>query len=435
MQATRMTGLAPRRTVGAVAAAVMLLLSLVTTGVPTASAALAPLEQRRAWDYARSFNINTHYSHGGSTYQTLPQAVQLAINLGVHSVRDRLKINNAGTPSSTEQISAFRELQAAGVKIHSTVGELGDSRDRIVQYLDAMRNLGGPQMFASIGGVNEPNKGHPAGWVQDTVNHQCRIWNNSADLRSAGVDVVGPSLYDQGGSPEADFQALADAGIGACMSHGDFHRYPRGTVPTNGLAERVEWSSIMSGGKPTYATETGYNTATWITDRGNPVSPAVQGIYLPRAMAEFFKAGVAKTFVYSLLDDPTLSDDWESEWGIVEPDGAPKPAYKALKYIAGLVKTAPQYPGTVKLTGDVTMPADSDMKYQILNAETKHYILVWRDVTADTTTTSQFKIVLDRQVEAKVHNPTTQSVTTRALSNTITVALSDKLMVIEIPEA
>jgi len=388
------------------------------------------LPQQKAFDFWRSMNVNTHFSFATADYDA--QAARQVVNLGVAGVRDKLAVNAKGHPGSAAQVEAFQTLQSAGIKVHSTVGSLGDNRERVSAIVDAARELGGAKMFRSLGGVNEPNKNHELGWAEATVAHQRYIWEATADLRQAGVEIVGPSLYDQGDSPEVDFSALQALGISRYVTHGDFHRYPKGGPPTNGLQDRMDWTALAFDGKPTYATETGYNTGVHITDRGNPVSETVQATYTPRLFAEFFRAGVKSTFVYALLDDMSRSDEWQRYWGQIRADGTPKPSYQALSYLAHLVKGAAPNADTTLLNAAIEL-GDAPMRYLVLDHGGKHFILVWRNVTATDTSTAKFKISFPKAVTATVHRPTTQTSSTRASRRSHSVTVDQNLIVVQLP--
>ncbi len=428
----------PRFRAALVAAFTVTSLSLTVTShsaPPTAKKAgpaYVALPQERAHDFWRSLNVNTHFSFANSPYDA--KAAQQVIDLGFAGVRDKLAVNAKGNPSSPRQVEAFRKLQAAGVKVHSTVGKLGDSPARIRGIVGAVRQLGGAKMFRSLGGVNEPNKGHKPGWAEAVVAHQRHIWEASADLRADGLEVAGPSMYDQGASPERDFAKLAALGIGQYVTHGDFHRYPKGVNPSNGLADRMKWTAMAFDGKSTYATETGYNTGVHITNRGNPVEEEEQAAYAPRLFAEFFKAGVDATFLYALLDDMSRSDDWERYWGQVRKDGTVKPSYRALSYLAHLVKGASPTADTTRLKVAVT-PGDEHMRYLNLDYGGKHLLLVWRDVKSTETGGARIQMVFDRRVQPKVHRPHKQKNRTRKNMRIHRVPIAHNLVVIEVPRA
>ena len=410
-------------------------LALIVSAHPASTAAAADtvpvaLPQERAYDFWRSLNVNTHFSFAGSPYDA--KAVQQVIDLGVAGIRDKLAVNAMGFPGSRPQVEAFRELQAAGVRVHTTIGTLGDSRARIDASVGAARQLGGAQMFRSFGGVNEPNKGHLPGWAEATVAHQRYIWEATADLRADGLEIAGPSLYDQGGSPEQDFAKLAALGIGRYVTHGDFHRYPKGVEPSNGLADRMAWTAMAFDGKPTYATETGYNTGLHITDRGNPVTEEEQATYTPRLFAEFFATGVDATFLYALLDDMSRSDEWQRYWGQIRADGTRKPSYKALSYLAHLVKGASPKADTAPLKVAISS-ADPRIRFLNLDFGGKHLLLVWRDVRTTELESVRFTMRFERSVQPTIHRIGTQTERTRAPNRDHSLQIGNDLVVIELP--
>ena len=143
--------------------------------------------------------------------------------------------------------------------------------------------------------------------------------------------VVGPSL-----THESSYGAVGD--VSPYFDAANLHNYLAGRHPgttgwgANGYGS-IDWNlrviSPYSGGKPIVTTETGYQDGPGIPDR---VTPEVGGRYLPRLLIEQFRAGIARTFLYELYDFPD-----SGSYGLIHADGAPKPAFNAVKALLHLL--------------------------------------------------------------------------------------------------
>jgi hypothetical protein len=135
--------------------------------------------------------------------------------------------------------------------------------------------------------------------------------------------------------------------------------------------------------KPIIATETGYYTRT--TD-GGQVSPAAMGKYIPRLFGEYFNRGVVRTYDYELIDQNDTTGR-ESNFGLLNWDRTPKPAYTALANLIALT----QEPGANFSAGslDLTITgAPSTVHHTVLQKSNGTFdVLIWNDVSVWNTST------------------------------------------------
>ena len=97
--------------------------------------------------------------------------------------------------------------------------------------------------------------------------------------------------------------------------------------------------SSVSGRKPVWATEAGFQTALRSRDGQPPVSEQAGAVYLLRTFLEHFISGVRRTYAYELLDEsaePALRKS-EQHFGLLRHDFSPKPAYTALRNLLALM--------------------------------------------------------------------------------------------------
>ncbi|HEX4772610.1 MAG TPA: hypothetical protein VH351_17380 [Bryobacteraceae bacterium] len=99
---------------------------------------------------------------------------------------------------------------------------------------------------------------------------------------------------------------------------------------------------------PWATTETGYHTyVAGAIKPQNTTHEDTAAKYLPRLFAEYWRAGIIRTFIYELYDEGTKIDSGESHFGIIRNDLTLKPAYPAIQSLLRLVEE-PNAPATFK---------------------------------------------------------------------------------------
>ena len=97
-------------------------------------------------------------------------------------------------------------------------------------------------------------------------------------------------------------------------------------------AGRIAYADIYPG-MPMVATEVGYPTGPGRTPE------ALQAKYVTRIFLENFRHGIARTYLYELLDAvaPTGDDDPHAGFGLLRADVSPRPAFDALRRLVAAV--------------------------------------------------------------------------------------------------
>ena len=95
----------------------------------------------------------------------------------------------------------------------------------------------------------------------------------------------------------------------------------------------------VSGGQPIVVTETGYHNAM-LQYGGHPAtSEAATAVYLPRLFLDNFRRGIRRTYAYELVN--TYRDTYkvhpDSNFGLLDADWKPKPAYATVRNLMRLV--------------------------------------------------------------------------------------------------
>lgn len=195
--------------------------------------------------------------------------------------------------------------------------------------------------IAAIEGSNEVN----GGWAKMGYSYEGKVWPE-------GPRAFQEDLYRH----VKDIQALNDipvinlslayrgAGVNlAPLRSFDYinaHSYAGGQMPSLSLDYQDPYLLIGRGGTfaPMVATESGYHTCLGnskvVAGNQQGISHEAHRKYIPRHVAEYFNGGMKWTVIYEFAagrPNKTEDEDPEAAFGLLMPDGTPKPAYYALK--------------------------------------------------------------------------------------------------------
>jgi hypothetical protein len=158
-------------------------------------------------------------------------------------------------------------------------------------------------------------------WQERMQLYQQRLYERvNANPQLADKPVLGPSFVDRVESQVGDLGDWADGGT--------FHPYPGDGMPgdpnvyPNDLSTLRDVCSQYVGGKPCYATETGYHTYVY-SGPNQGVNQHVQAIYTPRMLMEAWIRGIKGVDFFTLVeqspdtgtctadsDSALTADDW-----------------------------------------------------------------------------------------------------------------------------
>lgn len=337
----------------------------------------------------------------------------------------------------------------------------GDA-SQVVETVKANRPL-----IAMVEGPNEVNlfaqsaayhgQGFPEGpraWMND-LYHALK-----ADPATAPVPVIAPST------------AAADANARlaplSAFDHTVMHSYAGGQMPSRSLTGEINNNiagayRILGPGsvlKPIVVTESGYHTAlgsSVVLGGAQPgVSEKAQAKYLPRHFAEYFNAGIVRTFTYEFVDefadyatDERQATNAEACFGIVKRDLKPKPAYTALKRLLGLLGEARWDPVAQKWVRPAptfrpralsfTLSGDTKNVHHTLlqKADGDFYLLLWQEVSSFDTTKREDITNPDARVTLSLAAPAAVTVfrpTATPIPSTQRIFLLQRKVALSVPD-
>jgi hypothetical protein len=405
-------------------------LTLVLTAVLTPGPAAG--QQTLAADaFVDSVGVNVHLHYDYTPYKEQFELVKSRlVELGVRHVRDGLV--------DTEWQGYYDR--------HNELGDLGIKGTFITSFDQSVALMASYpsrviRSFEAYEAPNEPDKSNHPQWVQKLWEAMLRLGQLKTIASVAHYQVVGPSL-----THESSYGAVGD--VSPYFDAANLHNYLAGRHPgttgwgTDGYGS-IDWNLRLirpySGGKPILTTEIGYQDAPGIQDR---VPAEVVGRYLPRLLIEQFRAGIGRTFLYELYDFPN-----SGSYGLLHADGAPKPAFNAVKALLQLLAD-PGPPHSPQPLGYDIAHGGGDVRHLAFQKRDGSYLVAfWLeapsfDVPAqrDTTTSDQAATLnLSRPMRIlRAHRWQADGSATmtpvRRVTASMPVDVSDYLTVVEIAE-
>jgi hypothetical protein len=324
--------------------------------------------------FVDSVGVNVHMSYFSTAYNNWQEVRDRLVELGVRHVRDGACVGCTG------QRQRLLALASAGIGVDFIMRQPG-SPDSVPSLVDM---LAGPMRPAvdAIEGPNEYDSSGGSDWATSLRDYQSQIYDlTKTNPALAGVPVLGPSLVSS-----RSYNLLGS--LGDALDVGNVHPYAGGGLPAVSLASNLGLETVTAGSKPVMATEAGYQNALQATEGQPPVSEDAAAAYVPRLFLDMFTAGVARTYLYELVDehaDAGLTNA-EDHFGLLRSDFSEKPAFQSLATLLRL--TGGSGPGfalnPLRLN---VVGAPTDMRRLLLQTGPQSYVLVlWRDVSVWDTT-------------------------------------------------
>jgi hypothetical protein len=397
---------------------------------PTSSPTGNPVSVKAASanEFIDSIGVVTHFNYPSYKREHLEPLKSLLVASGIRHIRD----------SDFWTLDTFRSLAAHGIRVtwleDPALGVIpsrsywcnrnGGPRDC---YLlgDFLKTKVGTGVFEAIETINEPdmffghykwhagepsavdgNREGPQYWrayALSLTKDVCSVLHQDPAL--SYLKCVGPAL---GTTPDR----FPPGSLYGVVDYGNMHPYPRGgngsapplnydtlrmyfhwgNSPALNLDEhpyafnsyRPAFTGPTGDFAPMVATETGYCTGTARAS----ISLQTHAKYMPRLFAEYFRHGVVRTFSYEFFDEGDDRAKCESNFGLINHDLGPKPAYVAIASLINLLKDSNSEfsPGTVTYSLKASpVGAFNRLQYVhdlLLQRSTgEYFLLLWHEVS------------------------------------------------------
>jgi len=370
-------------------------------------------QAKSASAFVDSIGVNVHLPYTGGVYGKYNEVIKPRLQeLGVRHIRD----NSA---KSTAFYQKLNDLASVGIKSTLVVDveryQPAEAVDLAKALPDALDAIEGPNERDHFGGFSY--KGLP--WPENLRSYQRDLYK-AIKGNSATVDI--PVLHASLATPSnvSKIGFFTDS-----FDQGNIHYY-HGVEPAFSLDDSVIPAvKKVTGDKPLVVTETGWSN----------VSQQVKAKYVPRLYLEHFNRGIERTFLYE-LNNEGMDSNPESNFGILNYDGSPQPAFTSLRNLIDLVEEpgAGNFtPGKLdyQLSGDIagvnhTLLQKSDGKFELI---------LWQDDEGDNNPDQKVTLTLNQPISnAKTYLPLNSTEATNSFTNpkSINLSVPDHPLVVEL---
>ena len=333
-----------------------------------------PVTVQRARGFIDSLGVNIHLNYGDTSYADPSKVLESIQYLGINEVRS--------IPPFDWSLPDYEPFLKAGIEFNFlypdySVNDLTATLDMIAR-VDALY----PGSVAAIEGLNEANT-WPGDFGGDrSIGAQVAFQKRMFDAIQAHPTLNDVPVYNLslgGASPEFT------RSLGNMTDRADYanaHVYFGNASPPQATLDYIEpWIWANSPGQPRVITETGYIT---IPQNSAHVDETTQAKYTLSLLMDAAKAGIAKTYLYELLDQTNnpSGSDVESHYGLFRYDYSPKPAAAAIRNLTELLADPGADAGSFPVTGlpyTVTGLPESGNTTQFAKADGSHVLAVWAE--------------------------------------------------------
>jgi hypothetical protein len=386
-------------------------------------------------EFTNSLGINTHIPYTDGEYVNIGLVASDLAYLGLNNVRDSISDGYAGSAP----LSSYITLAKEGIHFTFIVEGVDDAAVATTLGLIAKLQTAVPGSVVAVEGPNEINNfsftfDGVAGFA-GAVAMQTVLYNDvQGNPALAGVAVDYFTGYgNTGGANGTDPVA---AGI---ANFDNQHPYPNfGAPPAAAVNPAAALGNTSNPLEPAVYTETGYST--------NTVNQTVQEDYTLDLLFDTSKDGIARTYLYQLLDAYAAgSPQGDDGYGLFDNSGAPKLAAVGLHNLTALMAD----PGGANFTPTTLnysvsgLPADGNSEL-FEKSDGMFVLAVWAEPAIwDNATGTQIGAPAETVTvsigghgfsTAALFDPTigTAAIASQGVGNSVTFSVTDHPLLIEI---
>ena len=406
---------------------------------PVTTPAVAGETAKTAYSFIDSIGVNTHLHYYDTPYGNFSLVDQSLQTLGIHHIRD-----GGSDPTWIQEINTLASHGIlSDIVIDPNIG-VGPNASYAIKppgytVTDLLKKL--PSAVDAIEILNEFDLSYLNGYSYNGQPVTAANWVNylrsftqdtfaaiKSDPTTRNVAIIGPSFVNTNSS-------VAIGKLSQWVTEGNLHPYNNPNNPeTSNLARDIANRSQPFDSLPLIATEEGYPTGG-----SNSVSTTVQSKYIPRMFLENFDQGIIRTYAYELIDEQANSTNDQNNFGLLNADGSPKPAFTALQNLLSLLKDSSTTAASFT-TGALTYSLSGNtqnVKHTLLEKSNgDFYLVLWLGVASTDQTVSQ-SITVNlttpiAQAETYLPNQSTSATGQYAAPKTLTLDVPDYPLVIHL---
>jgi hypothetical protein len=345
-----------------------------------------------------------------------------------------------GTPYSV-YLSVYTALAKTGVKFVleqaqtpqgplTTINSAGDTAraDTLVAAVPgSVEGMEGANEYditsynLTINGTTYNSESYGVQWgVLDDQNLQTAV---ATDPNLSGVPVIAASVEDV---------THPATGLGPYINLSNSHvYYLSGQQLQATEVQELGWDQTSAPGKPVWVTEAGISSSGYASSNVLAADAYTQGLIDLNVVLDGWYNGVPKTFLYDLVDDGTNPTDLESNFGLFDQAGNPKPVATNLHNLMTVLADS----GTVTSPGTLSyslagMPGTA-LSMLLQKSDGSFWIAVWNATaslsngTSDVVPpTSNITVTFAKKQSTTTFDPVAGTKAIASANNTTTVALA-----------
>jgi hypothetical protein len=328
---------------------------------------LTVVRARGADAFVDGIGVRLNLTYTNTPYADLDGVVARIEALGVRHVLD------LDDPQRPEIATGLVRLAAIGARSTLTLGRGSDVASILTRHGSALEAV----VLARGSAWNAP---YAPAELLDTV----MALSSAVRARDPSIGIIGPDVSDGDVSTLPPLGPFVDYGT-VSLPYGPGAPAGVSTPPGDpSIDAAASARRAVFGDKRAVSFGIGYDTSTSVTG----VSEAVQAKYVARLLLENANRGVARTYVFGLLDfhdDPTQG--W-TRMGLVRADGTPKPAFAVVANLLALLKDPghpgePTRPGAVPLAFELPPDAPAPLHHALFQkADGSYALALWWEMAS-----------------------------------------------------
>lgn len=358
-------------------------------------------------DFIQSLGVNTHLDFGGAYAN--PATVEAAINyLGLDNLRD--------SPASPADLPIWQQIaQATGAKFDAYVGQVSPSR--MSTELDYIQQLAQQGMLNFVEGGDEEDDTLSAAVGNSlslAAQFQLTLYGVAQSLGLPTINMSFGAGWTITNNWIGDYANVGD--LSGIADYANAHIYPAG-APDATIQQLNADALLAAGSRPVIASELGYDTSA--------IDPTQAAKWTLDAALDGMKDGDIKTYFYALFDDGS------GNFGLMNPDGSPRPAGEALHNLTTLLQdSAGSFsPGSLDYTLDNAAFGDNSLLME--KSDGTYWLALWNETNGGHTVTLNLASTASA---VEVFDPLTgtTAVQTAGDTNSVQISVPDHPVLVEI---
>jgi len=365
--------------------------------------------------FISTLGINTHLDYNVGPYKNTTVSIASINYLGVKNLRDSANSHNAFT--IWPKVS-----QATGAKFINYMNR--GSRAGMQSTLDRTPRLASLGVLNFIEGANEPDT-PDAMAAGNSLTYgayfQQRVFAMGRNLKLPVINLSVGSGWTAADGYQGNYDSIGN--LSGIADYANAHTYPAVAkgLPYKTVDRLNNLALLGAPGKPVIISEMGWDTAV--------VGQDVAAINMLNGIMDAAYLKNTKTYIFALYDDKS------GKWGVMNADGTPRTAGKALHNLTTLLADSGTVAGAAgSLTYQLSGTKGTERTFLMAKTDGSYWLSVWDETNAAYPVTLTLPAAA-REIQA--YNPMTAVTPIQSVANvtSITVTLGSTPVIFKVVPA